>query len=420
MQIKKYNKYFYLFLLIIGLWNGYYFFYPPSNQMGAPPNVPSWVFAIKDILFTFLLIHGILILSKQKKLFKAQFVYFPFFIIYLLISLSHFPFTNAENIFFRIKDDIKNIFYYSLLVPISFYYLCTEEKIKKVIYTIIFIGNIVSIFGIINKIAFPDYTSSLGSVISTFGNGNNLAFFLSQNIAVLMGLLIFLNKKINFLLVMSLILHCVCLLMTLKFMSILNIVLVASFIVIIRKNKFLSILKFVSILIILFSLSIPTGIFENISAKLTAAITGYQSTTIIARIQSYNHYFNYVTNTSIINIFFGSYTEHDMYIRYDSLWLSILKNNGVIGLFLIVCPFVLISIKSLKNYKKLFNFDPEIGTIVLSLGVFITITIILDNNITSYLNKFPIMVYYYLGCSIIIYSILLSRNKTENYKLNIG
>lgn len=365
---------------------------------------------LKDIVwigFIFLsLIYVLLCETKNVKKYKAEKDYkkkilfiLTFFILYFCIALLHFSHKKPMEI---LQHDMRNIVWYCPIIFLLSYFIKDNYEVRKLFKFLLVNGIIISIFGITTKLLNKEFLLWSGDrVLSTLGNPNNLAFFLSILFFITLSKIL-LEKKTKIKSLLLLALFFICIIMTISLTYVLSLMLgtLLTFAIIRRSKLTMAVILIMSLSI--FAL-FRFGFLQEIAYKYEKMmLRDSTSTSYYGRIQQVQEIKKFLKEGNSADIMFGDF-DLDGYRRYDSQYWNFLRNNGLFLLcyFLIMFAYIIyVGIKKATYFVK--RKENDLAAILVGCSVTFLTVVIVNLNVTAYLNRFPLNLLTYFMVGIIV------------------
>jgi O-antigen ligase len=324
-----------------------------------------------------------------------------FFYLYFVIAMTHFFHKNPVDV---LQHDIRNIIWYSPIIFFLPYYIHDNDDIRKIFKFLIFNGAIIGVFGVLTKLLNLEFLlHGEYRVLSTMGNPNNLAFFLNILIFTTLSRLL-LEKKVNKVLMLLLLLFIVCVLFTVSLTNILALLLGTALIFLLthKLKRGVGIVLFISVLgFVLFNFGFLGEIvlkYNDVFDKTSTSSSYY------CRIQQVQEIGEFLKNENFGSIAFGDFSL-ERYRRYDNQYWNILRNDGLILLICFLLIFISIIRMGLRKAGTLAKRrEYELSAVLMGTSVSLLTILIVSFNGTAFLNRFPLnfLLYLLIGLTVLI------------------
>ncbi len=411
---------FFIFILYSFVFHWYPYFY--EWETPDQPTAPTYILISRDILF--LLTFFVFLISKSiseiklgysEKTLSMLIVFdYSLLLIVMLLGAIH------TSLFEFTQHNARNLMIYILIIPIYFYVCQISKTNPASILAKIFVwmGILLSVFGIITYL-FMDKFYLWGGVrvFSLMGNPNTFGvFLLIPSLIVWYMLLQKSEYKKKLYLGLTLLLFTTALVLTLSFQSYISFVMALLLMAFYFRNyrAFFTALGFFTILIVIlfFTEEYLDVIITTWYFKLESPI----STSYTGRIEQFYYVLEEFKN---VENWLAGVLSLEEYKTFDNQYYNIFINNGLFALVLYVTPPFLTTYLGFKKFKHLKgHIDIWHQSIYYSGLFFIIIVMIITANLTAFMQRFPVNMYFYLILSIILYSICIGGNKSMTNTIN--
>lgn len=377
-------------------------------------NTPlAWAIS-RDLIWLLFLFITVLIHYKQKnttekETYEAWEGYRRFcvylilaYVSYALISLSHLTHKNYIDI---LHHDFRNIMMY---MPIIFFmpvWITSSADIKKYVNTFLFLGGIVSIFGIISKALPYPFLTWDGRTVSTLSDPNNLAFLLNLMIFILVSK-ISLSTTYSKKSLLGLLVFLIALSLTDSLTIFASFFLGILLIMVILRRRLVFNLSIILLMLFLIFSSHIGNLFpstkENRAVKLLKN-KGEDLPSIRIRIGQNKEFFNFLSVAPFYDKMLGDRALTE-YKTHDSQYLNIIRNNGILTFILLFTLFFSLIPISYAKYKLfLVSGDIHSGSLCIAFSAFMITTLFVSFNSTAFLNRFPLSFIFYFFSGLIVF-----------------
>lgn len=376
----------------------------------------AWAIS-RDLIWLLFLFITVLIYYKQKNTteketyevwegYRRFCVYLMLaYVSYALISLSHLSHKNYIDI---LHHDFRNIMMY---MPIIFFmpvWITSSSDIKKYVNTFLFLGGIVSIFGIISKVLPYPFLTWDGRIVSTLSDPNNLAFFLNLMIFILVSN-ISLSTTYSKKSLLGLLVFLIALSLTDSLTIFASFFLGILLIMVILRRRLVFNLSIILLMVFLIFNSYIGNLFpsikneENRAVKLLKNKEKEDLPSIRIRMEQIKVFLHFLSVAPFYDKMLGDRTLTE-YKTHDSQYLNIIRNNGILTFILLFTLFFSLIPISYAKYKLfLVAGDIHSGSLCIAFSAFMITTLFVSFNSTAFLNRFPLSFIFYFFSGLIIF-----------------
>ena len=358
--------------------------------------------------------------------------------IYLIIVLSHLIHRDLREI---IQHDIRNILSYSLIIFFLPLIIQKKEDIYSLMNTLLKVGMVLSLFGIVTRFMGLDFLTWRGRVVSTMSDPNNLGIFLSFCI-----LLVVINWKSLSIwkAVLYFLIYSFALVLTNSITAFLTINFALFVILLLKKGWIKGFAIFFAVFYLFICLSFVSKIVENpdilynnffietydkdkyLIDRLNNISKGkfskwflfgidYQVQDETMRSLTYRkaQFFAFaggknteVKETEGVNkliTLFGNYKSKE-YATFDNQYFNFLFNAGIVSTLIFFSLFTWGVVRGIINYLNFHKVDKDLAMLSLFFSVFLLTMILVAFNGAAFLNRFPLnfLIYFSLGMIFLI------------------
>ena len=433
---------FKVFITFAVLYNSYRYFVPWD---GNKPLIPFYVSILKDVPWAIVVTVGLLLRLKHRggnnretycnreSFNKLSGIFVITNIVLLAVAIVHIYHKNTIDI---LQRDMKNIQY--IFLPLLFPLLIQKESdIHKYVNWLMGIGSLVSIFGFIIYLYFPEVTWD-GAVLSTFQSPNNYGFFSGMLLLILLSL-IFNQKKFKPLRIVTLILLYGSLLMSSSLSALLTVLVGMLFLIFISRPSPVTLLKVAIPLIIISVIYFNIGLYEGSLIKAMRASSAHKKTSILAKVEEsrekqydyklwkflnkpyyptpdkryqslsqyttitgrliyFREFLGYLQAASFSDILLGDFSLRN-YFEYDNVYMYFIRNDGIIVtilLFILLGSGFTIGLNKFKLFRRAGN--EKMAGLALGIAAFLLTSIIIQFNLSLFLTIYPLnfLTYFFL------------------------
>lgn len=405
----KYISFLHIYIFFATMYGGINLYYGWDHKLNY--YTPFILIILRDFVWMGFIGISMMFFLIQKRIVISSYIigYTTFAIIFLGISVVHF----SHDLEDTIHHNIRNLFIYSLIIPILPLYIKNIKDVEQIRDLIIKLGVIVGIIGIITYILGESYLWG-GRVLGTMFNPNTLGVFLNLVIAFLISKSLYNGvNKLTFL--SNFIILCIAILLTGSFQNYLMLFFILFYFFISNKGLNRKIKTYIKynkkifgwiffIFIVGGSVIIFTWepVIHMIEERFTNNLISGVGTGISGRVLNYVNLLNFFERANILEILIGD-LQTDRYLKYDSQYLQILRNAGLFGLILMIAIFINIIILAQKT-KKYFISVGYINAASICEGIiiFILAYLLIGFNLTAYLYRFPVNFFTFLICAVVL------------------
>lgn len=415
-----------------------WWWFDPAPSLAAqwmPVRAPYWVATSRDFIWIAFCLWIALVVKRQgdqswKQLFRPDYpntqyarmvgIFKGGYVFFLLVALTHLFHKSTLEVF---QHDLRNTMMYVLILFFLPLLRINNYDVKKYTDLLLKLGVIVGSWGIITALFLRPLTYG-GRAISTFGNPNNLGFFMNLLIFLLLPKLL-MDSDTRKIWWAAYLIYFLCLIYTASLSSLMVFIVGTTMLIMLAsgtKKKGLAVLSshFI-ILTIITAIFFQMGLSPIFKNKVMSAFVevGRYSTTVYeyigrqknpnltsisGRIDAINNAKSYLkdSKTTTMDILFGDYSLK-IYKTYDNQYLNLFYNNGLLVALMIFGIFTAVAIVGLKKYAVLVrNKNFSAAAILLGLSVFMLLTTLMTFNFSAFLNRFPLNFILYFICGLIL------------------
>lgn len=399
-----------LFFILFGYtfvfhWYPYFFPWISPDQ----PSAPLLIIISRDLLFILVLAvffyrltaTGFSLKNLNYRPVSAVFLFYFFLFIVLLFGALH---TNLSEF---MQHNVRNMMMYLLIIPVFFYVADSYDRAVTIKVSKIFLvmGTLLSLFGIGTLLFFDQELLWSGiRIYSLMGNPNTFGLFLIIPGLIATALIIQdVSTRLKIIMSLVIVLNSIALILTISFQSVISYIFALCLLVFLFKGR-----KIIAPLtvIFLFLAALFYFIYEYYYTFIDFIFFKLEdptSTSITGRIEQLHYVIDRLKD--IRNWPFGVFSLKE-YMLYDSQYYNIIINNGLIALFLYLAPPFLVILLGLKYKKTVIDKeDPWLVSMYMSSIVFLIVTLMITANLTAFMQRYPINLYYFLFLAIILHSV---------------
>lgn len=305
---------------------------------------------------------------------------------------------------------------YMFTIPLFFYMANNYDEGISIKLSKIFVGMgaLLSLFGIYTFL-FVDRELLWGGVrvYSFMGNPNTFGTFLIIPSLIAISLVLQeTSARLKIIMGGLVVINCIALIITISFQSFISFILATCLLVfLIKGRKFvLSFSVMLALLVVLFYF-----IYEYYHVFIDFIFFKLEdptSTSYTGRIEQFHYILDQLKE--IKNWPLGVFGLKE-YMLFDNQYYNIFINNGLFAVILYLAPPFLILFLGLKFRNRVVaDESPWFVGIYLSGLVFLVITLLVTANLTAFMQRYPINLYFFLLLSIILHSVCKKTTKTES------
>ena len=398
---------FYILIYYSFVFHWYPYFFPWASP--DQPSGPLLIIISRDLLFILVL------MAYSFKLATVDFrignltcrPVWAVFLLYFLLFIFMMAGALHTNFSEFIQHNIRNMMMYMLIIPIFFHMVNNYDENITIKISKIFVGMgaLLSLFGIYTFV-FIDQELLWGGirVYSLMGNPNTFGLFLIMPSLIAISLILQeTSARLKIFMGGLVAINCIALIMTISFQSIFSFILAVCLMVfLIKGRKF--ILSFSVILVLLVILFYFVNEYYHVFIDfIFFKLEDPTSTSYTGRIEQFHYVMDQLME--IRNWPLGVFNLKE-YMSFDNQYYNIFINNGLIAVLLYLMPPLLVLFLGLK-FKRIVIFDepPWFVGLYLSCIVFLIVTLLVTANLTAFMQRYPINLYYFLFLSIILHSV---------------
>jgi len=419
---------FYLFVIFflysfVFHWYPYVFPWPATDQPGAP--LP--ILLSRDVLFLGLVF--VYILQVIKNGFKVEglawpplasvMVCFVLLIIVLFFGIFH---TNPADF---LQHNLRNLIMYFLMIPIFFHIARNSDDslLTRMSQSFVIFGALLSLFGLYTFIAMDKSILWGGMrVYSLMGNPNTFGLFLIIPALIAWSMILGDNpRRLKIILSLALFLDIAALVLTISFQSVLSFfVAMAIMTVLIKRWRAVFALAGMAVICVIAGWII-VHYYEAFIQAFFIKLESPEATSYTGRIDQ----FHFVVDTlSHISNWFAGDFDVKTYMRFDSQYYNIIVNNGIFAFILYLIAPVYVMLIGLQYRGRIRTGVSSWAYSLYIAGiVFLATMLSLTANLTAFMQRYPINMYYYLLIGIVLYMIYAhgeSRPSSRRHKTAQG
>jgi len=330
-----------------------------------------------------------------------------FFLLYVCVALLHFLHKNPLDV---LQHNIRNLIWYSPIIFVLPYLVKDNYEIKSIFRFLLVNGIVICVIGITTKFLNREFLLWGGDrVLSTLGNPNNLAFFLSiLFFIILLRILITRKIKTSSLLLLGIFLICILMTISVSYVLSLPVGVLLAFVVSRRLKPSMGLIFLGSLTILVL---FKVGFFSELVHKYNRMMAkDSTSTSYYGRIEQLQEMRKFITDADLVDIVFGDFGL-ERYRRYDGQYFNFLRNDGLLLLLYFLLMFIYVVYVGIRKAKRFIEQkEYDLAGILMGCSVALLTILIVNLNVTAYLNRFPLNFLVYLLIGIII---LVNSSQTQ-------
>jgi len=387
--------------MVFTITNYLFVFLFPRPSLTTAVEAPTWVFLIKDAVWAAFFGYALLRYRRLSDQLSSTYrTYLPAFIVVhlLLTSVSLLHVIQRTDPMINAREDLKNIVFYAAAVLILPYWIRNRKDITRYVRFLIWLGFAEGLFCFYNKFVLVDYQYEQ-RIFGSLDHYNHTAFFLSIVVFQALAQVAMVQKHSRWL--YGVLVICVFGIAFTLSVAAMGMVLIYVLMLLWARKGLATLLRVITAVGVLFVFLLLTGLLDSAIERVNFAFS-QDSSTISGRMNSLQEMGDYINNATLAEILVGDFRSQE-YVMYDSMWLILIRNNGILPVFAMGLFFVLVARVAFRKYKMCRRIgDSEMAAILFASGSFVLVAVLFSFNITAYLSKFPLHFYFYMLCALIL------------------
>jgi len=307
------------------------------------------------------------------------------------------------DVFDFVQHNVRNLLMYVLIIPMYFYVRSLDTDLPgKLARLFVIAGVFLSAFGIMSFFFFgPERLWGGIRVYSLMGNPNTFGLFLILPSLIAWSVILQRpRRKLRLLLIAAILLNLAALVLSISFQATATFVAAMCLMAVWMQGR-RAIYGVVGIaLVCAVAYAVITSYYQPFVDMYVFKMEDPVSTSYTGRLDQLSYVMDRVAELK--NWFVGVY-EHGVYERFDSQYYNIFVNNGMFALVLYMLPPVLVVYLGVKAYRRVAtSYDLWHRALFASSVVFLFATITLTANLTAFMQRFPINMYYFLLIAVVL------------------